>query len=94
MKCLIILGVFLLAMKAESKTTTQSVYGKYKKKADIFSVAQADCLKKVKRDIKDVRSTLSVEVLAVLPEAKSYLALCELKQAGGGVIAKLVREKK
>lgn len=93
MKCLVILAVFLLAMKAESKTTrTQSVYGKYVKKSDIFAKAQADCLSKLKKDIKDVRSSISVEVLAVLPEAKSYLALCELNQNEKSVIAKLRRK--
>ena len=94
MKCLIFTAVFFAAVSAhaDSETTTQSVYGKYKKKSDIFAVAQKDCFKKVKKDLKNVRSSLSVEVLAVLPEAKSYLALCELKRIKTGNVAKLNRK--
>lgn len=94
MKCLIFVAIFFVAMSAQAKseTTTQSVYGKYRSKSDIFASAQKDCLKKMKRDLTNVRSSLSVEVLAVLPEAKSYLALCELKRIKTGNVAKLSRK--
>ena len=94
MKCLVFLSVVLMSASAQasSDVTTQSVYGKYETKSQIFSTAQKDCFKKMKRDLKNVRSSLSVEVLAVLPEAKSYLALCELKRIKTGNIAKLNRK--
>jgi hypothetical protein len=94
MKCAVFMTLFLLATSAfaNKETTTQSVYGKYKSKSDIFTNAQKDCFNKMKRDLKNVRSSLSVEVLAVLPEAKSYLALCELRRIKTGNVAKLIRK--